>query len=172
MGLSPRKMVDRLWAAWRMKYIQEDLKSAKECLFCRAINSSSDKELLVLHRGRTSVIMLNAYPYNPGHLMVAPNRHMSTMGELTPDERAEMMELAALCEKILGMVYHPQGLNVGLNLGHCAGAGVPDHLHLHLVPRWVGDTNFMPVFGETRVLPEELDTTYERLHEALKSTKA
>ena len=154
-----------------MKYIQEELKSAEDCLFCVAITSSSDKEHLVLHRGRTCVIMLNLYPYNPGHLMVAPNRHLSMMSELTPEERAETMELAVLCEKVLGGIYHPQGLNVGLNLGHCAGAGVPGHLHLHIVPRWQGDTNFMPVLGETRVLPEELSTTYERLHEALKSAK-
>jgi ATP adenylyltransferase len=165
-------MTDRIWAAWRMKYIQEELKTAKECLFCRAIGADSDKELLVLHRGKTCVIMLNAYPYNPGHLMVATNRHLSSMGELSSEERAEIMELAALSEKILGKVYHPQGLNVGLNLGQCAGAGVPGHLHLHVVPRWVGDTNFMPVLGETRVLPEELDATYEKLHEALKATKA
>jgi ATP adenylyltransferase len=169
--LSLHMAVERLWAAWRMKYIQEELKSAKECLFCRAIASNSDKEHLVLYRGRVSVIMLNASPYNPGHLMVSPNRHLPSMKDLTPGERSEMMELAALCEEILDRVYHPQGLNVGLNLGQCAGAGIPDHMHLHIVPRWVGDTNFMPVFGETRVLPEELDTTYERLHEALKSAK-
>jgi ATP adenylyltransferase len=162
----------RLWTGWRMEYIKSLKKKPSECIFCEALASGSDRDSLVLHRGRTCVLMLNLYPYNPGHLMAAPNRHVSSLGELTPEEGAELMELAALGEKILSATHNPQGFNLGVNLGKCAGAGVPDHLHLHLVPRWTGDTNFMPVMSETRVLPEEISTTYDRLYEAIKEAKA
>lgn len=162
----------RLWTAWRMEYIKSLKKDSGGCIFCNALSSESDRDSLILFRGRLAVLMLNLYPYNPGHLMVAPNRHISTLGELNAEEGAELMELAALGEKILAATHNPQGFNLGINLGRCAGAGMPDHLHLHLVPRWMGDTNFMPVMTETRVLPEEISTTYDRLYDALKKTKA
>jgi len=163
--------LDRLWTAWRMEYINKLKKDKEECIFCSALSSKSDRESLVLHRGRVSLLMLNLYPYNPGHLMVAPNRHISKLAQLTAEEGAELMELAALGEEILRETHKPQGFNLGANLGRCAGAGIPDHLHLHLVPRWTGDTNFMPVMAETRVLPEEIGTTYDRLYEALEKKK-
>lgn len=161
----------RLWTAWRMEYIKSLKRNPNECIFCAALASDSDRDSLVLHRGRTSVLMLNLYPYNPGHLMIAPNRHIASLRDLTAEEGAELMELAALGEKILAATHNPQGFNLGVNLGKCAGAGVPDHLHLHLVPRWTGDTNFMPVMSDTRVLPEEISTTYDRLYEVLKKDK-
>jgi ATP adenylyltransferase len=155
-----------------MEYIKSLKVDPGECIFCKALSSESDRESLVLHRGRLALLMLNLYPYNPGHLMIAPRRHVSSLEDLTLEEGAEMMELAALGERILAKTHRPQGFNLGANLGRCAGAGIPDHLHLHLVPRWTGDTNFMPVMSETRVLPEEISTTYDRLYEALKKEKA
>ena len=119
-----------------MEYIKGLKKGQDECIFCGALLSQSDRESLVLYRGRVGILMLNLYPYNPGHMMVAPNRHISSLGELTVEEGAELMELAALGEKALAATHNPQGFNLGLNLGRCAGAGVPDHLHMHLVPRW------------------------------------
>jgi ATP adenylyltransferase len=154
-----------------MEYIKSLKRDSEGCIFCDAIASDSDRDNLVLYRGRVAVLMLNLYPYNPGHLMTAPYRHISVLGDLTEEEGAELMALAALGEKALAATHHPQGLNLGMNLGRCAGAGVPDHLHLHLVPRWTGDTNFMPVMAETRVLPEEVSTTYDRLYEAIKKAK-
>ena len=170
--IGPLNTVERLWTAWRMEYIKSLKVDSGECIFCRALSSDSDREHLVLYRGRLAMLMLNLYPYNPGHLMIAPNRHISTLSDLSAEEGAELMSLAALGERILADAHKPQGFNLGVNLGRCAGAGVPDHLHLHLVPRWMGDTNFMPVMAETRVLPEEISTTYDRLYEALKKAKA
>jgi ATP adenylyltransferase len=164
-------IVDRLWTAWRMEYIKSLRTESGECIFCKAIASESDRDNLVLHRGRLAVLMVNLYPYNPGHLMAAPNRHVSSLGDLSFEEGGELMELAALGERILAETHRPQGFNLGVNLGRCAGAGVPDHIHIHLVPRWTGDTNFMPVMAETRVIPEEVGTTYDRLYEALKKAK-
>jgi len=154
-----------------MDYIERTKEEQEECIFCRALNSRDDRENLVLHRGRASILMLNLYPYNPGHLMAAPNRHVSTLAELSAEERQELMDLVALGEELLRETHRAQGFNLGANIGRCAGAGIPDHVHLHLVPRWLGDTNFMPVMSETRVLPEEIGTTYDKLHEALERKK-
>ncbi len=132
------------------------------CVFCEAINSEESGRLL-LTRGRTCFVILNLYPYNSGHLMVVPNRHVPCLGALLPEERVELMELTCRAECALNEAYRPQGMNVGLNLGRSAGAGIVDHLHVHLVPRWTGDTNFMSVVGQVRVLPEELEQTAERL---------
>ena len=131
------------------------------CIFCDA--SAHPGAELVLYRGRHGFVILNLYPYNNGHLMVVPNRHLNTLTALTPDEQAELMAMARWSEMALTEAYHPQGLNVGINLGKAAGAGIENHLHLHVVPRWAGDTNFMTAIGETRVLPEELAQTAARL---------
>jgi ATP adenylyltransferase len=132
------------------------------CVFCEALAREADEPLL-LYRGRTCFVILNLYPYNNGHLMVVPNRHVATLTDAAPAELAELMALTRHAEIALGEVYRPQGLNVGMNLGRPAGAGIADHLHVHVVPRWSGDTNFMSVLGNVRVLPEELAATAARL---------
>ena len=131
------------------------------CVFCDA--ASGRDAALVVYRGTTSFVILNKFPYNNGHLMVVPNRHIATLAEATADELAEIMTLARRAERAIRAAYEPHGLNMGINLGKPAGAGITDHLHMHVVPRWNGDTNFMTVVGETRVLPEELAVTAERL---------
>ncbi len=155
--------MDRLWAPWRMEYLMADAHDG--CIFCEKPGEDDDRKNLILLRTPLSFIILNAYPYNNGHLMVAPFRHVGTLGELTPEERCDLMETVAGAEGILTRAFAPQGMNVGINLGHCAGAGVPGHVHVHIVPRWEGDTNFMPVLGRTRVIPELLAETYDRLRE-------
>jgi len=137
------------------------------CLFCTLRPAGDDRALLVLARRGGAYLMLNAFPYNAGHLMVAVKRHVGTLAALTAVERRDLWDLAALGESLLAEVYHPSGLNVGANLGRAAGAGVSGHLHLHLVPRWSGDTNFMAAVAETKVLPEALSETYRRLAAAL-----
>lgn len=132
------------------------------CVFCVAQSAGATGDLVV-HRGRTCFVVLNLYPYNSGHLMVVPNRHVPSLSEATMEEAHELIELARLAEGVLADAYTPHGMNLGINLGKPAGAGVLDHLHLHIVPRWNGDTNFMTVVGETRVLPEELAVTAARL---------
>jgi ATP adenylyltransferase len=132
------------------------------CVFCRA-TTSDDGRALVVHEGRVAFVILNLYPYNGGHVMVVPRRHVATLAALEPDELGEIAALTRLAEMALTEAYHPQGLNVGMNLGRPAGAGIADHLHVHLVPRWTGDTNFMTVVGEVRVLPEALPDTAARL---------
>jgi len=138
---------------------------AAGCIFCDAAGPSSDgtRDALVLVRGRLTYVILNLYPYNNGHLMVVPNRHLGSLAAATPDELTEIMRLTRDAEVALTEAYRPQGINVGINLGRSAGAGILDHLHVHLVPRWTGDTNFMSVVGNVRVLPEELGETATRL---------
>ena len=138
---------------------------APGCIFCDALERA-DAEPLIVKRGVTAFVILNKFPYNNGHVMVVPNRHVGRLADLGPVETAELMSLVQASERVLESVYHPHGFNIGLNLGKSAGAGVLDHLHVHLVPRWNGDTNFMSVVGETRVLPEELPATAERLRAA------
>src|SRR5262245_52750016 len=157
-----------MFAGWRMKYVARAEKS-RGCLFCRLKRPGDDRARGVLARRPGAYLVLNSFPYNSGHLMVAVNRHVGTVGELEARERSDVWELAALAEKVLGKVYRPQGLNLGINLGSAAGAGVDGHLHMHLVPRWSGDTNFMVTIGETKVLPEDLDDTYRRLSEAMRA---
>jgi ATP adenylyltransferase len=134
-------------------------------VFCEAL-SSDDTAALVVHRGRDCYVILNLFPYTSGHLMVVPNRHIATLSAATHEERCEMMDLTRLAEQALTDAYKPQGLNVGMNLGRSAGAGIVDHIHVHVVPRWSGDTNFMTVVGEVRVLPEDIRETARRLREA------
>jgi len=155
--------VERLWSPWRLAYVT-GTGSANGCIFCEAGSSTKpDAADLVLVRGRLSYVILNLYPYNNGHLMVVPVRHVATLAASTADEQAELMRFTRHAEIALTEAYSPQGINVGINLGRPAGAGIVDHLHVHLVPRWTGDTNFMSVVGNVRVLPEELGATAKRL---------
>jgi len=154
--------MERLWSPWRLAYVTGTAKSTG-CVFCDALDPAPGEASLVVHRGRCCFVILNLFPYNNGHLMVVPNRHFATLASAMPDELNELMRLAQLAERALTEAYEPHGLNVGINLGRAAGAGIVDHLHVHLVPRWNGDTNFMTVAGETRVLPEAIERTAERL---------
>jgi ATP adenylyltransferase len=153
--------VKQIWAPWRLEYI----KSADEnsgCVFCRAVEGD-DEERLVVHRGSHAIALLNKYPYSSGHFMVAPTRHVGEYGELDEEEVLELHRLASAGMGALAELYAPQGYNAGWNLGRIAGAGVVDHVHLHVVPRWAGDTNFMPVLADTKVLPEHLQETRRKL---------
>jgi ATP adenylyltransferase len=155
--------MDRLWSPWRLAYVT-GTSSSSGCVFCDAASPASpDRESLVLVRGPLTFVILNLYPYNNGHLMVVPNRHVGSLAGATADELSEMMRFTRDAEVALTEAYQPQGINVGINIGRPAGAGVLDHVHIHLVPRWNGDTNFMSVIGNTRVLPEEIGETKKRL---------
>lgn len=157
--------MQRLWAPWRMEYI---LKSRAEgCFLCEIAQSGEDQKNLVLRRGAACLLLLNRYPYNNGHLMVAPYRHADTLEVLNDQERLELMSLAAAACTALNKAVHPDGFNIGINLGTPAGAGLKDHLHLHIVPRWEGDTNFMPVLAEVKVIPQALDDLWRQLSQAL-----
>jgi ATP adenylyltransferase len=155
--------MEQLWAPWRGKFIETA--RYEGCIFCDLPLEGHDRKTLILHRGKEAFVIMNAYPYAAGHLMVAPFRHVARLTDLTSSERAEIIDLVARCEAVLTSVMKPEGFNVGFNLGRAAGAGVDKHLHCHIVPRWVGDTNFMPVLGETRVIHEALDKTYDKLKE-------
>lgn len=133
------------------------------CIFCTALADADDEKRLVVRRGERAFLILNAYPYTPAHLMAVVNRHVATIADATPEELAEVMQLVGIATRALEAEYRAQGFNIGVNQGRVAGAGVEDHLHVHVVPRWSGDTNFMPVLGEVRVLPESLDATWRRL---------
>ena len=151
-----------LSAPWRANYVRNSL-NAKTCFFCDALKSRDDRAAAVLFRARRHIIMLNRYPYTPGHVLIAPNRHLADVSEARAEESGELFELLRLTLRILRVQYQPQGFNVGMNLGRSAGAGVADHYHLHVIPRWTGDSNFMPIVGGTRVFIEDIETTYERL---------
>jgi len=151
-----------------MKYI-ENHKKEEGCVFCNAQAKADGAENLIAFRGSFSYVILNRYPYTSGHLMVIPFEHVSSLEELNPNIRAEMMELTSRCTTELRAIYKPHGFNVGINIGEAAGAGVLGHVHIHIVPRWAGDTNFMSSVGETRVLPESLEETYERVKKAFAS---
>jgi ATP adenylyltransferase len=153
--------MEHLWSPWRLAYIT-GANPPTGCVFCNALTDSAADPLLV-HRGKTCFVILNLFPYTSGHLMVIPNRHIATLGTASPDELCELMELTKTAEIALTEAYAPHGLNMGINLGRPAGAGVLDHIHMHVVPRWNGDTNFMTIVGRTRVLPEDLPDTAARL---------
>lgn len=167
-----------LWAPWRLDYLHSltDENAAEPdagsgCFLCDACDEKLDDaeraKRLVLHRDEHAVLMLNRYPYTNGHLLVAPHQHVADLSDLDPVSRAAMMEMAELGNRLLRQTIHCQGANVGMNLGRAAGAGVPGHLHLHVVPRWHGDTNFLNVVGEARVIPQALEHTYAQLAEAI-----
>ncbi|HNC09539.1 MAG TPA: HIT domain-containing protein [Anaerolineales bacterium] len=154
-----------LWSPWRMKYIEAHNKESG-CVFCNAQAQADSAENLIAFRGEKSYVILNRYPYTSGHLMVIPFTHVSNLEELDFETRAEMMELTSRCTTVLREIYRTQSFNVGINIGEAAGAGVLGHVHIHIVPRWAGDTNFMSSVGETRVLPEALEDTYQRVQQA------
>jgi ATP adenylyltransferase len=157
--------MDRLWSPWRYQYVNQG-PSPAACVFCRKAEAGQEEENLVLHRGTHCYVVLNLYPYTNGHLMVVPYEHVDSLAGASAAAAAEMMELARVSETVLRQVYKPGGINVGMNLGECAGAGVAGHIHLHVLPRWFGDANFLSVVGETRVLIEELPVTWQRLRTA------
>jgi ATP adenylyltransferase len=148
-----------------MKYIESHNKEAG-CVFCNAQAQTDSAENLIAFRGKNAYVILNRYPYTSGHLMVIPFKHAPNLEELDPETRAEMMELTSRCTTILREIYRTQSFNIGVNIGEAAGAGVLGHVHIHIVPRWAGDTNFMSSVGQTRVLPEALEETYQRVRQA------
>jgi ATP adenylyltransferase len=157
--------VERIWSPWRMAYIQAAKEQGEDggCIFCDLPAEGDDVRTMILARGELAFVIVNSFPYNPGHLMVAPFRHVGAFTSLEAAELADVDALVARSIRALEQEMEPHGYNLGMNLGRVAGAGIPDHVHWHLVPRWNGDTNFMPVVGQTRVLPELLEETYARL---------
>ena len=160
--------MDYLWTPWRYQYISQAVAGKQpDCIFCDAAERSDDQVTLVVHRGVSCFAILNRYPYTSGHLMIVPYAHVAELSLCEAATLTEMMRLAQRLEAALKALYKPDGMNFGMNLGRAAGAGITGHLHLHGLPRWIGDTNFMTVTGETRVHPEELSVTYERMKKAL-----
>ncbi|NNE67662.1 MAG: HIT domain-containing protein [Pyrinomonadaceae bacterium] len=156
--------MDVLWSPWRYSYIKSDKESGTACIFCDLLNDpASDEEKYILHRAGHNFVILNIYPYIGGHLMIVPYQHLENVSAAGKDETDELMDLTKKTEEILREVYEPQGINIGMNLGKAAGAGVANHFHMHVLPRWIGDANFMTAIGETRTVPESLQTTYEKL---------
>lgn len=162
--LDGARLLDYIWSPWRMEYIENHNKE-QGCAFCLALAQPDGLENLIVFRGERVFAILNRYPYTSGHIMTVPFAHKPTLGELDPDTRFEMIELATQFVDILRKIYRPQGFNIGVNIGEAAGAGITEHIHLHVVPRWMGDTNFMSSLGQTRVLPESLEDTYRRVRE-------
>jgi len=155
--------MDHLWSPWRYAYVSGS-GHRDVCIFCEmASDPAQDRERLVLHRGQFNLIVLNRFPYTSGHVMIAPYKHVAALAGLDVATLSEMMALARTLEAVLREAYRPDGYNIGMNLGRAAGAGIADHLHLHVLPRWSGDVNFMTAVGDTRVLPEDLNTSYEKL---------
>jgi len=154
--------MDRLWTPWRFDYISK-VDQVDSCVFCGMLGESRDDENFILHRDKNTFIVMNLFPYTSGHLLIVANRHISTLNEASEKELFEFISLGRHCENALRQEYHPNGFNLGFNVGRAAGAGIEQHLHMHMLPRWVGDSNFVSVIGETRILPEELSTTYKRL---------
>ncbi len=154
-----------LWSPWRMEYILSP-KSGEGCIFCEGLKQADGPENLIVYRGAHAFVMLNRFPYTSGHLMIVPNEHQPSLELLSAGSRADVMDLSARAIQVLNAVYTPQGYNLGMNIGNAAGAGISEHVHLHVVPRWVGDTNFMSSVSQVRVLPELLEETYRRVRAA------
>ncbi len=159
--------MDILWSPWRMEYLKQEQRPDDACVFCNSIEGSDDRANLVLHRNTSCAIIFNRYPYNNGHLLIVPYRHIGDLEGLTPEESANVMHVVRYGVRILRHAYQPHAVNVGMNLGAAAGAGIPDHVHMHIVPRWEGDTSYMTVFSGTRVISEVLEDTYDRLASAM-----
>jgi ATP adenylyltransferase len=157
--------MDHLWSPWRYQYVQKE-KASAGCVFCHAAADGRDEENLVVHRARKNYVILNRYPYSTGHLMVIPYEHVDMLQYASEETLQEMIVLTQRAQIHLREVYRPPGFNLGMNLGESAGAGIAEHIHMHVLPRWIGDANFMTVIGETRILPEELAETYRRLKAA------
>lgn len=158
--------MDKLWAPWRVKYITKILKKNKSCVFCRILKERKDRKNYILMRTRHSFSVLNIYPYNNGHTLILPLRHVDDLSKLAKNERDDLWELFDENKRLLDKVLKPSGYNVGLNLGRVAGAGFPGHVHIHIVPRWKGDVNFMPVLAQTKVISQSLKALYQRLKDA------
>jgi ATP adenylyltransferase len=165
--------MDRIWTPWRLDYITKAATTEENtCVFCRILAERVDEKNFVLFRGRSFFALLNLFPYTCGHIMIVANRHIPSLAEAAAEEMHDIIDFAKVCENALRSEYRPDGLNLGFNLGHAAGAGVAHHLHMHVVPRWVGDANFLSVVGETRVLPEALETTWQRLYSRFSADSA
>jgi ATP adenylyltransferase len=164
--------MEQLWAPWRLSYVAaaKPPSAGDACFFCAGLSDNEDREHLIVLRTPLSVVMLNRFPYNNGHLLIAPRSHKGRLDEFTPDELLETMETLRRMVHVLEEQMHPDGFNIGLNLGHAAGAGLPGHLHWHIVPRWHGDTNFMPVLTDVKVIVQSLDALYEMLVNRLKNS--
>ena len=160
--------MDYLWSPWRYQYMEQAVSGKQpECIFCEAVKANRDDETLLVYRGKKTFIILNRFPYTSGHVMIVPYAHVAELNSCEDGALTEIMELAQRVESVYRKEYKPDGMNLGMNLGRAAGAGVAGHLHLHMLPRWFGDSNFMTVTGETRVHPEDLATTYKRLKSGL-----
>lgn len=157
-----------LWAPWRMQFIEDLRGKAAGCIFCELQENGDDRERLVLCRWKHSYVVMNRFPYNNGHLLIVPNKHQGRLTDLTDEEQAELMLLNAKSIDILMDALEAEGVNCGINIGRAAGAGIVDHVHMHVVPRWNGDTNFMPLISDTRSMPEYLENTYDRLIDGFK----
>lgn len=157
--------MDYLWSPWRYRYVQKT-DSTDSCIFCDKAAAHEDEKNLIVYRAEHNFIILNMFPYTTGHLMIAPYRHVATIEEAPEPSVTEMMLLTRTAQKHLREIYHPEGFNLGMNIGESAGAGVADHIHMHVLPRWKGDANFMTVIGETRVIPEDLTETHRKLQRA------
>lgn len=155
--------MDYLWTPWRYQYIANINIRGNRCVFCIDGSPEKDEAAFVLYRAKLNFVILNIFPYTSGHLLISPFEHIADLSESSPEQMSEMMLLAKKCRSVLQEIYRPDGFNLGMNLGRCAGAGVEHHLHLHVVPRWIGDSNFMTVIGESRVLPDDLTATYQKL---------
>ncbi len=153
--------MEQIWAPWRIQYIQ--MGKPEGCILCQKPRDTSDTPNYILYRGDKNFVIMNNYPYNPGHLMVAPYRHVATLEELNSEELHEHFEIVSRSVRVLRQAFNPHGFNIGINIGKAAGAGIEDHIHTHIVPRWPGDTNFMPIISDARVIPQALADTYEQL---------
>jgi ATP adenylyltransferase len=158
--------MDYLWTPWRYAYVAKSERTAA-CIFCEAPKVNDDAKMLIVHRGEHCFVILNAYPYTPGHVMVVPYAHLDELHKLPSEAATEMMALSQRMETVLRELYKPDGINLGMNIGKAAGAGIAGHIHMHVLPRWVADANFVSVIGETRILPETLEVTWRRMREAM-----
>ncbi len=164
--------MDRLWAPWRMGYILKNAKEKRGCFLCDELKKNDDRKNYILYRGKHSFVIMNLYPYNNGHLLIVPNAHVPDLEKLSADDLAELMKLTQASVNILKQDMNPEGFNIGINIGKTSGAGLPEHLHIQIVPRWTGDTSYITVFNETRVISESLDETYSRLRPYFEKLKA
>ena len=162
--------MNTLWAPWRMGYLQGDTNTPLGCIFCRAVETDQDENQLILHRSEKAIIMLNRYPYSNGHMMIVPVQHLASLEDLDSETMKDITDMTQVALRTLRTAYAPEGFNVGVNIGKAAGAGVPDHVHVHVLPRWQGDTNFMTSIAETRVVPETLPVTLNRLRDIISET--
>jgi ATP adenylyltransferase len=158
--------MDYLWTPWRYAYVST-VEKATGCVFCKAIKVGDDEKMMIAYRGEHCFVILNAYPYTAGHVLIVPYAHLDELQKLPTEAAAEMMALSQKMETVLRELYHPDGINLGMNIGKAAGAGIAGHIHMHVLPRWVADSNFMTVVGETRLLPETLEETWKRMKAAL-----